>query len=222
MKQKQFLMFVIVMGLLVNLSAGSFCEAASEITNQLKGTIDKVIDIVTSESMRDNKESRRIALRKAIDQRFNYKQMVMRSLAKNWEPLSDQDRQNFIKLFKSLLENSYASKLESFSDEKIKYIDEVLKGQYALVKTEVVRPSSTITVDYKLINENGAWKVYDFVIEGVSMIRNYRSQFTKIIRKDSYEVLVQKLTDKINELENGEKESALVPLCLIPLSCTHD
>ena len=207
MKQKQFLMFVIVMGLLVNLSAGSFCEAASEITNQLKGTIEKVIDIVTSERMRDNKESRRIALRKAIDQRFNYKQMVMRSLAKNWEPLSDQDRKNFIKLFKSLLENSYASKLEAFSDEKIKYIDEVLKGQYALVKTEVVRPSSTITVDYKLINENGAWKVYDFVIEGVSMIRNYRSQFTKIIRKDSYAVLVQKLTDKINKLENEGKES---------------
>ena len=207
MKQKQFLMFVIVMGLLVNLSAGSFCEAASEITHQLKGTIDKVINIVTNESMRDNKEGRRMALRKAIDQRFNYQQMVMRSLAKNWEPLSDQDRQNFIKLFKSLLENSYASKLEAYSDEKIKYTDEVLKGQYALVKTEVVRPSSTITVDYKLINENGAWKVYDFVIEGVSMIRNYRSQFTKIIRKDSYAVLVQKLTDKINKLENGGKES---------------
>jgi phospholipid transport system substrate-binding protein len=106
-----------------------------------------------------------------------------------------------------LLENSYANKLEAYQDEKINYISEIIKGKYALVKTEVVRKSSTIGVDYKLIQENGNWKVYDFVIEGVSMIRNYRSQFTKIIRRDSYEVLVQKLTDKINEIEQDSKTS---------------
>jgi phospholipid transport system substrate-binding protein len=133
--------------------------------------------------------------------------MVMRSLAKNWDARSDQERQEFIALFKSLLENSYASKLEAYRDEKINYLDEVIKGEYALVKTEVVRKSSTIGVDYKLIQENGNWQVYDFVIEGVSMIRNYRSQFTKIIRRDSYKVLVQKLTDKINEIEQDSKKS---------------
>ena len=207
MRRKQFLMFAIGTGLMVNLVAGSVCYAASEITSQLKNTIDEVISIVTDDELKGNEEGRRTALRKTIDQRFNYHQMVMRSLAKNWEPRSDQERRSFIKLFKALLENSYANKLESYSDEKIKYVDEVTKGQYALVKTEVIRPASTISVDYKLINENGTWKVYDFVIEGVSMIRNYRSQFTKIIRKDSYEVLVQKLTDKVNELENEEKES---------------
>ena len=201
MKRNQFLMLVAVVSVLFNLASGSFSEAASEITNQLKNTIDKVINIVTDEELKDNKEGRRIALRKTIDQRFNYSQMVMRSLAKNWDPRSEQERRHFIKLFKTLLENSYASKLESYSDEKINYIDEKIKGKYALVKTEVIRPSSTISVDYKLINQNGMWKVYDFVIEGVSMIRNYRSQFTKIIRNDSYEVLVEKLTDKINMLE---------------------
>jgi phospholipid transport system substrate-binding protein len=106
-----------------------------------------------------------------------------------------------------LLENSYASKLEAYRDEKINYLDELIKGKYALVRTEVVRRSSTIEVDYKLIQENGDWKVYDFVIEGVSMVRNYRSQFTKIIRRDSYEVLVQKLTDKINEIEQDSQTS---------------
>ena len=201
MKRKQFLIFAIVLNLAVNLAAGSICQAASEITAQLKGTIEKVIDIVTDKQLKDNKEGRREALRKTIDERFNYHQMVMRSLAKNWEPRSDQERKKFVGLFKALLENSYANKLESFSDEKIKFKDEVIKGKYALVKTEVIRPSSTISVDYKLINQNGIWKVYDFVIEGVSMIRNYRSQFTKIIRNDSYEVLVEKLTDKINRLE---------------------
>ena len=203
MKRDSFCVYLVAIGLAVNLAVWSVCFADSEITGKLKSTIDKVIAIVKDENLEKDKQSRRVALRKAIDERFNYRQMVMRSLAKNWDPRSDQERQQFISLFKSLLENSYANKLESYSDEKINYLSEVIKGKYALVKTEVVRPSSTIAVDYKLIQENGAWQVYDFVIEGVSMIRNYRSQFTKIIRKNSYGVLVQKLTDKINELEQG-------------------
>ena len=203
MKRKQFFVHFVAVGLMMTLVMGSVCFADSEITNQLKSTIDKVIKIVKDESLKNDKQGRRAALRKTIDERFNYRQMVMRSLAKNWDPRSDQERQQFISLFKSLLENSYASKLESYSDEKINYLSEVIKGKYALVKTEIVRPNSIIAVDYKLTQENGDWQVYDFVIEGVSMIRNYRSQFTKIIRKDSYGVLVQKLTDKINELEQG-------------------
>jgi len=199
--------YLVAIGLVVNLAVGSVCFADSEITGKLKSTIDKVIAIVKDENLKNDKQSRRAALQKAIDERFDYRQMVMRSLAKNWDLRSDQERQEFIGLFKSLLENSYASKLESYSDEKINYINEMIKGKYALVKTEVVRPSSTIAVDYKLIQENGDWRVYDFVIEGVSMIRNYRSQFTKIIRKDSYEVLVQKLTDKINEIEQRPQAS---------------
>jgi len=200
-------MHLVVVGLMIYLSIVSACFAGSEITNQLKGTIDKVIKIVKDETLKNDQQARRAALQKAIDERFNYRQMVIRSLAKNWDVRSEQERQEFIALFKSLLENSYASKLEAYRDEKINYLDEITKGEYALIKTEVVRRSSTIGVDYKLINENGNWKVYDFVIEGVSMIRNYRSQFTKIIRRDSYEVLVRKLTDKINEIEQDSKTS---------------
>ena len=207
MKQKKLFTYLVVIALMASLGFGSVCFADSQITAKLKGTIDKVIAIVKDENMQKDKAGRREALRKTIDERFNYRQMVMRSLAKNWDSRSDQERTKFISLFKSLLENSYASKLEAYRDEKIKYTGEVVKGKYALVKTEVVRPSSTIGVDYKLIQENGDWLVYDFVIEGVSMIRNYRSQFTKIIRKDSYETLVQKLSDKINKLEQGAKAS---------------
>ena len=205
MKRQRFYMHLVVVGLMIHLSTVSVCFAGSEITSQLKGTIEKVIKIVKDEALKNDQQARRAALRKTIDERFNYRQMVMRSLAKNWDARSGQERQEFIALFKSLLENSYANKLEAYRDEKINYLDEIIKGRYALVKTEVVRRSSTIGVDYKLIQENGNWKVYDFVIEGVSMIRNYRSQFTKIIRRDSYGVLVQKLTDKINELEQGLK-----------------
>ena len=198
-------MLFFVIGLSINLMTASVCLAGSDATSQLKNTIDEVIKIAKKDSMESSKGDRRIAMQKAIDERFNYSQMVRRSLGKTYDSLSDQKKQNFIKLFKGLLENSYASKLESYRDEKINFLDEVVKGKYALVKTNIVRSNNTIRVDYKLILGNGQWKVYDFVIEGVSMIRNYKAQFTKIIRRDSYEVLVEKLTKKINELEKGSK-----------------
>ena len=198
-------MLFFVIGLSINLMTASVCLAGSDATSQLKNTIDEVIKIAKKDSMESSKGDRRIAMQKAIDGRFNYSQMVRRSLGKTYDSLSDQKKQNFIRLFKGLLENSYASKLESYRDEKINFLDEVVKGKYALVKTNIVRSNNTIRVDYKLILGNGQWKVYDFVIEGVSMIRNYKAQFTKIIRRDSYEVLVEKLTKKINELEKGSK-----------------
>ena len=120
-------MFFVVIGLVFNLVTSSVCQAGSEITGQLKSTIDNVIKIVTDETLKSDKGSRRAALRKTIDQRFNYHQMVRRSLEKNWDSRSGQERQEFIELFKALLENSYANKLESYSDEKIKYLDEVVR-----------------------------------------------------------------------------------------------
>ena len=207
MKRKRFCIHMVVISLMINLTVVSVCFAGSEITNQLKNTINKVISTLNDEALKNDLPARRAILRKTINAQFNYRQMVMRSLAKNWDVRSAEEQQLFIALFKSLLENSYANKLESFSNEKINYLDEVVKGEYALVKTEVVRKATTVGVDYKLVRENGVWQVYDFVIEGVSMVRNYRAQFTKIIHKHSYEVLVQKLTDKINALKEGSSAS---------------
>lgn len=208
MNRKRFCIHMVVISLMVNLTMVSVCFSGSEITSQLKNTIDKVISTVNDEALKNDLPARRAILRKTINAQFNYRQMVMRSLAKNWDVRSTEEQQVFIQLFKSLLENSYANKLESFNNEKINYIGEVVKGEYALVKTEVVRKATTMRVDYKLIRENGVWQVYDFVIEGVSMVRNYRAQFTKIIHKHSYEILVQKLTDKINALKEGSSASA--------------
>ena len=134
--------------------------------------------------------------------------MVMRSLAKNYKGRTDKEREEFTGLFKRLLENSYASKIENYQDETINYVGEQVKGNYALVKTQIVRKDSTIDVDYKLINEEGKWTVYDFVIEEVSLVRNYRSQFSKIIKTESYRALVSKLRKKINDLETTQNKDS--------------
>ena len=182
--------------------------AESHITADLKGTIDQVLEIVSDKELRKNPPLRREKLRKVIALRFNYKQMVMRSLAKNFKDRSEQEREEFTILFKQLLENSYASKIENYQDETINYVGEQVKGQYAMVKTQIVRKDGVVDVDYKLLKENGQWLVYDFVIEGVSLIRNYRSQFSKIISTESYAALVSKLTKKINDLEINSKAEA--------------
>jgi len=175
--------------------------AESQITADVRGTIDQVLEIVADENLKKDPVLRREKLRQVIGLRFNYKQMVMRSLAKNYKARSDAERKEFTLLFKKLLENSYASKIENYKDETINYVDEKVKGKYALVRTQIVRKDGVIDVDYKMLKDNGQWLVYDFVIEGVSLIRNYKSQFSKIISTESYEALVGKLSKKIDDLE---------------------
>jgi phospholipid transport system substrate-binding protein len=182
--------------------------AESEITLNVKQTINNVLEIVSDPELKKNPTLRREKLRDTIGLRFNYKQMVMRSLAKNYKSRTDKEREKFTGLFKRLLENSYASKIENYQDEKINYVGEQVKGEYALVKTQIVRNDGTIDVDYKLIKEEGKWMVYDFVIEEVSLIRNYRSQFSKIIKTESYDALVSKLSKKINDLEKKQNQDS--------------
>ena len=175
--------------------------AETQITAEVRGTIDQVLEIVADQSLKNDPELRREKLRKVIGLRFNYKQMVMRSLAKNYKDRSDAERKEFTLLFKKLLENSYASKIENYKDEKINYVDEKVKGKYAMVRTQIVRKDGVVDVDYKMLKDGDQWLVYDFVIEGVSLIRNYKSQFSKIISTESYAALVSKLSKKVNELE---------------------
>jgi phospholipid transport system substrate-binding protein len=182
----------------------STTASASQATNTIKTTIDQVIELLKSGKFKDDSEAKKAELRKIINPRFSYKQMSMRSLAKHWNGKSDDEKKEFVSLFSKLLENSYASKLESYSNEKINYGEEIIRGKYAMVKTEIVRSDGVINVDYKLIQEQGDWRVYDFVIEGVSMIKNYRSQFNRIIKKDSYDALKQKLRDKIKGLTEND------------------
>jgi phospholipid transport system substrate-binding protein len=182
--------------------------AESQITADVRGTIEQVLEIVADPNFKNDPNLRREKLREVIGQRFNYKQMVMRSLAKNYKARSDAEVKEFTVLFKKLIENSYASKIENYKDETINYVDEKVKGKYALVRTQIVRKDGVIDVDYKMLKDGDQWLVYDFVVEGVSLIRNYKSQFSKIISTESYAELTRKLSKKIDELEAKSKTDA--------------
>jgi phospholipid transport system substrate-binding protein len=171
-------------------------------TDDVKKTVDEVVRIVADKEMKKHEQKRRQALKKSISVIFDYGEMAKRSLGKHWNQRTPAEKKQFTDLFATLLENSYAGKIESYNNEKIVYVKETLDGSYSEVKSKVVTAKrDEFSLDYRLMNENGRWMVYDVVIEGVSLVSNYRSQFNRIITANGYPGLVKKLQTKSNELK---------------------
>jgi len=176
--------------------------ASATPTEDVKKTVDEVVHIVADKEMKKNDVKRRHALKKAISVIFDYNEMAKRSLGKHWNVRTAAEKKQFAELFATLLENSYAGKIESYNNEKIVYIKDIVDGEYAEVKSKVVTASrDEFTLDYRLFNQNGKWMVYDVIIEGVSLVSNYRSQFNKIITSNGYDKLVKKLQSKSEEIK---------------------
>ena len=171
-------------------------------TDDVKKTVDEVVRIVADKEMKKNEVKRRQALKKTISTIFDYPEMAKRSLGKHWNVRSAAEKKQFADLFATLLENSYAGKIESYNNEKIVYVKEIVEEDHAEIKSKVVTANrDEFTLDYRLFKHNGKWMVYDVVIEGVSLVSNYRSQFNKIITANGYDKLVKKLQSKNEELK---------------------
>lgn len=171
-------------------------------TDDVKKTVDQVVQIVADKELKKQEQKRRQALKKSISLIFNYGEMAKRSLGKHWNARSEAEKKQFVDLFATLLENSYAGKIESYNNEKIVYIKEFIDGNHAEVKSKVITTKrDEFTLDYRLLNEKGKWMVYDVVIEGVSLVSNYRSQFNRIITANGYGELLKKLQTKNDELK---------------------
>lgn len=179
--------------------------AFASVTDTIKKTVNDVIHIVTDKELKkkSNEQRRRTAIKKSIATIFDSQEMAKRTLGKHWNQRTPAEKKQFVDLFATLLENSYAGKIESYNNEKIVYTKETLDGDFAEVKSKVITPKQDeYTLDYKLMkNGNGSWMVYDVVIEGVSLVSNYRTQFNKIISTNGYAELVKKLQAKSNELK---------------------
>lgn len=171
-------------------------------SDNVKKVVDEVVRIVSDKEMKKNETKRRQALRKTISTIFDYGEMAKRSMGKHWNQRTAAEKKQFTDLFATLLENSYADKIESYNNEKIVYLKETEDGEYAEVKSKVVTAKrDEFTLDYRLLNQNGKWMVYDVVIEGVSLVSNYRTQFNKIITSEGYPTLLKKLQTKSDELK---------------------
>ena len=175
-------------------------------TDTMKTTIDEVLRIVRDNELKQpNKaDERRQMLERVVGVRFDYQEMSRRALGAPWNTLSDQEKQEFVDLFRTLLTNSYADKIETYSGEGVQYLNERTEKEYAEVRTKVLSGKTEIPLDYRLINKTNDWRVYDVVVDGISLVNNYRGQFTKIIKSSSYADLVEQLRKKSQKIHSPQ------------------
>jgi len=194
---------VLVAGLaLVAVGVGRPAHAGAP-TDQVRGATDQVLKILQDPAFKppDKVAERRKELRGVVDQVFDWDETGKRALARHWQPLKPEQKKEFATLFADLVQRSYVGKIEAYSGEKIAYLGDTIEGDVATVKTKLITKSQTeIPIDYRLQKEGDSWKVYDVLIEGVSLVGNYRTQFNKIIQQSGYDELVKKMKSKQDEL----------------------
>jgi phospholipid transport system substrate-binding protein len=190
---------VVTAVVMVVLALGTPSFGSVSPADEVKKAVDEVVRIVADKELKksQNEQKRRKALKAAIGQVFDHGEMAKRSLGQNWKEITPAQQKEFATLFATLLESSYAGKIESYNNEKIVYLKDIVDGDYAEVKSRIVTAKrDEFSLDYRLMREGEQWKV----IEGVSLVSNYRSQFNKIIKSQGYPELVKKLKVKKDDL----------------------
>jgi phospholipid transport system substrate-binding protein len=177
---------------------------AGVATDQLRGATDRVLKVLQDPELKQPAKgaARRQQIRAIADEIFDWQETGKRALARHWQGRSPSERQEFSALFADLVERSYVSKIEKYSGERIVYADETVEGDTATVRTKLITKSNTeIPIDYRMQKEGDRWRAYDVLIEGVSLVSNYRTQFNRIIQQSGYGELVNKLKAKQEELQ---------------------
>ena len=168
-------------------------------TDELRGAIEKVQTILNDPQLKaaGKKGGRLDKLRQVIQPKFDFTEMAKRSLGTNWQRRNPEEQRDFVKVFTDLLENAYVDSIDSYDGEKVVFTNEKQDKEYGEVNTKIVtKKGEEFSVNYKLHQASGNWKVYDVVIENISIVNNYRAQFNRVIVKSSYEELVRTMKEK--------------------------
>jgi phospholipid transport system substrate-binding protein len=189
--------------------AGPQRASAGAPTDQLRSEIDRAVKILDDPELKKDgrQRDRRTAVRQVANDIFDFSETAKRSLARHWTPRTQAEKDEFVGLFTDLLERSYISKIELYGGEKVQFVGESIEGEGAVVRTKLVTKQGTeIPIDYRMLKRGDKWLVYDVVIEGVSLISNYRTQFNKIITTSSFQELMKKMKTKQDEFIGEEKK----------------
>jgi phospholipid transport system substrate-binding protein len=173
--------------------------SAGEPLELVRTAVEKAIKILKDPKLQsqDKKKERVDLLRETLNPIFDYEEMAKRALGPHWRRRTPAEQEEFVKLFRDFLERIYSDKIDLYGGEKVRFGREVLDGDFAQVESAIMKPKGEeIAVTYKLRQVNGQWKVYDAVVENISIVNNYRSQFDRIISSSSYEELVKRLQEK--------------------------
>ena len=194
--RKSFVVLIIALAALKLSPVSAFATSPLEtIQTQVNRALEVLRDpALKAESAKAAKEKK---IWEILDSIFDYTELSKRTLAQHWKKLSPDQQKEFISLFGKLLGGVYMDRIIAYKDEKVVFGKVTnLSEKTAEVQSEVVRSSKSIPIHYRMILENGEWKVYDVVIEGVSLVQNYRTQFREILTNKSPEDLLKTLREK--------------------------
>jgi len=176
---------------------GAAAALAGVPTETVRDYTDAVVRVLEDPALKtdDRRAERRAAVRKIAIDIFDVQETARRALGHHWQQRTPQEREEFVQLFADLLERTYINKIDLFGGEKLKFTEEKVDGDHAVVRAKVITKQGTeVPVEARLINRTGGrWQIYDIVIENISLIGNYRSQFDRIIRSSSYGELAKRL-----------------------------
>lgn len=177
--------------------------ASKSPTDTVKEAIDDVLKVLKNEAY--DREQRWLEIGRIIDARFDFRSMSQSVLATNWRAATTEEKRQFVDFFSQYLEDTYRTKIEAYTDQKVVYISEQVRKDRAIVDTEIVTDQNRIPVTYRLKNNDGTWFAYDVIIEGVSLVNNYRNTFNAIIKAEGIDGLLTNLESRISayKVEHG-------------------
>lgn len=179
---------------------------------RVRDSIGRVIAVVQDQSI--DREARWKKISVIIEEGFDFRSMSQSVLATEWKRAAPEERERFVEFFSQYIAETYRAKIEAYSGQQIVYKSEVIDGDRAVVETEIVTKTADIPVGYRLKNNDGQWYAYDVVIEGVSLVANYRSTFAAIANNEGMDGLlsdIQRRIDRYKHEHPGEADAVGTP-----------
>ncbi len=194
--KRQITAMILMVALLIVMPFQAYAASAKETVETSVNKVTKTLSDPTFKAK--PKDAKITEIGNIIGEVFDYTELSKRTLGREWKKMKPEQQKEFIELFKELLQGVYADRLLAYEDEKVVFDKEIeLKKGRAEVQSNIVLSDGTkVPIFYRLTNKSGQWKTYDLIIEGVSLVKNYRSQFKEIITKDSSEKLLEIMRNK--------------------------
>ncbi|MDF1577597.1 MAG: ABC transporter substrate-binding protein [Desulfobulbales bacterium] len=187
--------------------------AAASITplEQIRETVGSILTVMQDKELSgpERRGERRERIMALVQHRFDFAEMSQRTLGRDWKNRTDAEKKEFQHLFAELLKNTYIGRVDAHSDEKIEYARELFSQNdpyRARVYTNIIKNGRGIPINYSLVKKGDEWFVYDVIIEGVSLVRNYRNEFGRILGQEDFAGLVKRMREKIESNEAQREE----------------
>jgi phospholipid transport system substrate-binding protein len=182
-------------------------SASGKVTpsERIKETVDQVLTVLQDDSL--GRQDRRDRVKQIVRKRFDYESMSQVILGKNWRKATKPQREQFITLFRELLEQTYYSAIDSYNNQSVRMGRERIKEKRANVQTYIIAANKELAVSYKMRFRNDDWYAYDVAVEGVSLVSNYRTSFNNLVKNKGMEGLLAELAEKVAKLKSKNKHS---------------